>query len=246
MKKDNLNSNLSKIKLDALKIGFKVPENYFNSIEDIIFEKLSFKILPKKNKKNEFKTPNNYFNTIEDNVLAELKIQKLLNGVNNNFKVPNKYFDSVENKTIRQYQLEKKIDNRANPFEITAHYFDNLEKRVLSKINNAEIAKNKNEKEIKIISIRKKILKYLPLLATAASLVLIFSLEFNSQKITFDSLENSDIENLINTGVIDIDAYKIALLYPDIKLDISNNLSNDEMADYLSKQDIGTILTNNQ
>lgn len=51
--------------------GFKIPGNYFNSIEDIIFERLSKENLLDS---NDLKTPKNYFDSIEDNVFKKLNL----------------------------------------------------------------------------------------------------------------------------------------------------------------------------
>lgn len=50
---------------------FKIPENYFNTIEDRVFEKLSEKKLLKN---DEFNIPKNYFETVEDSVFEKLNL----------------------------------------------------------------------------------------------------------------------------------------------------------------------------
>ena len=218
MREDNSNSKPSKLELTILKENsFKVPENYFNSVEDTVFEKLTSEILPLKTLNQEFKIPADYFNTIEEGVLAELKIRNLLKeDVKSGFETPPNYLDSLENKINLQLQLsDKKTD------------------------------KNQNKKTVKVISLRKRMLNYFVPIAAAASIVLVFSLQFKTQKVTFDSLANSEIDNLIDNGAIDIDAYKVALLDPEIKFDITNNLSNDEMENYLDRQDLDNLVTDN-
>lgn len=46
--------------------GFKVPENYFDTVEETIFQKLDQSQFPKK---TGFKTPEGYFDTLEDQIL---------------------------------------------------------------------------------------------------------------------------------------------------------------------------------
>ena len=58
--------------------GFSVPENYFDSVEDIFSTKLKEETLPKH---DGFKTPENYFDTLEDIILdkvAPLKVTKVI------------------------------------------------------------------------------------------------------------------------------------------------------------------------
>ncbi len=85
--------------------GFKVPNNYFNSIENAVFaEILASEINVEK---PNFNTPENYFNTFEDLVIAKLKTQSLQ--LENNNTVPENYFNSLEDKVIDKINSKPKV-----------------------------------------------------------------------------------------------------------------------------------------
>ncbi|MCB0462852.1 MAG: hypothetical protein R2816_11820 [Flavobacteriaceae bacterium] len=53
--------------------GFKVPEGYFNHLEDTVFDKLNSKSKLDTIKNPGFKVPKDYFLTVEDNVVNTIK-----------------------------------------------------------------------------------------------------------------------------------------------------------------------------
>jgi len=55
--------------------GFKVPENYFESIEDRFFDEIKIDKLPDK---EGFNIPEDYFESIEDNVFEKINSEKEL------------------------------------------------------------------------------------------------------------------------------------------------------------------------
>ena len=59
--------------LQQLSNGFSIPKNYFGTVEDAVFKKLSEE---KIDKNSAFKTPDNYFSTIEDRVFDNIKSEE--------------------------------------------------------------------------------------------------------------------------------------------------------------------------
>ncbi len=53
------------------KTGFKIPDNYFDSVEDQLMDKINSEQLDD-NKITGFKTPDDYFDSVEDNVFKQL------------------------------------------------------------------------------------------------------------------------------------------------------------------------------
>lgn len=53
--------------------GFKVPGDYFNNLEDAVFNKLNSKSKLDTIKNSGFKVPKDYFSTVEDNVFKTIK-----------------------------------------------------------------------------------------------------------------------------------------------------------------------------
>jgi hypothetical protein len=55
--------------------GFKVPEGYFDNLEDTVFNKLDAKSNLEHNKNTGFNVPKDYFSTVEENVFKKLKTE---------------------------------------------------------------------------------------------------------------------------------------------------------------------------
>lgn len=53
--------------------GFKTPDNYFESFDDKLMQRLTDETIIKGIEDTGFKTPDGYFNTVEDKVLKRLK-----------------------------------------------------------------------------------------------------------------------------------------------------------------------------
>ncbi|GAB5399861.1 MAG: hypothetical protein Aureis2KO_14460 [Aureisphaera sp.] len=58
-------------KKDTYKHGFKVPEDYFEKMEDRVFDALDIKELPEQ---SGFGVPEGYFDTLEDEILQKVKV----------------------------------------------------------------------------------------------------------------------------------------------------------------------------
>ena len=65
MKKDKLHNIKS--------TGFKTPDNYFESFEDKLYERLTKKESIKGIENSGFKVPKDYFNTVDNRILSNLK-----------------------------------------------------------------------------------------------------------------------------------------------------------------------------
>jgi hypothetical protein len=197
--------------------------------------------LTKNLKNNEaFKVPVGYFNTVEDGVFAQVKAEKLhVNSSKNAFKTPKNYFNSVEDIVIAKLKAEvlnkTKTDN-----QIPDEYFNSIEGSILSKI--------KSENKSKVIPLKSRILKYMVPIAIAASFLLIIVLNNNSKTLSFDSLASDDIVNYFENDNAAFDPLTVASLYTESELDnetISAAITNDEVVDYLSEEDLEQITYEN-
>ncbi|SDW80045.1 hypothetical protein SAMN05444411_102202 [Lutibacter oricola] len=94
--------NLSSI--SKKEIGFKVPANYFNSVEELVISEINLKNSLNKSSQEIFKTPTNYFEDIESITISKLKAEALNEKDTHN--VPNNYFDSIEDAVFEK--LNKK------------------------------------------------------------------------------------------------------------------------------------------
>lgn len=59
------------------KAGFKIPNNYFQSFDDKLFNKLSEETSVSNIKETGFKVPKNYFDTLEHKIIDEIKTKNL-------------------------------------------------------------------------------------------------------------------------------------------------------------------------
>jgi len=87
--------------LQQLDSGFMIPKNYFGTVEDTVFLKLSE---GKLNRKNPFKTPENYFSTIEDRVFDKIQSGEKETA----FSIPKGYFDTVEDNVFKKLHTKTK------------------------------------------------------------------------------------------------------------------------------------------
>jgi Glu-tRNA(Gln) amidotransferase subunit E-like FAD-binding protein len=188
-------------------------------------------------KNNPFKLSENYFESIEDEVSAKIKSQNSKNILSEQvFKVPENYFESLEDVLIAKLKAEALQRNKIEAIPKT--YFDAVEDEVLMKI----------KRNLKVVSLKNRISKYAVPIAIAASLLLLIILKNNDNTITFDSIETSDIEESITDGLIDIDAENVATIFPDIEINDTNlvaALSDDEVLEYLSNEDLDEIIYEN-
>lgn len=54
--------------------GFSIPENYFDTLEDVILSKT---VIPQPSKENKsFNVPEHYFSTLEDNILSKVSLNE--------------------------------------------------------------------------------------------------------------------------------------------------------------------------
>jgi len=187
--------------------------------------------------KTQFEVPKKYFETIEDAILAKTMAENIPSSHSKNtFKTPHNYFDSIESIVISKLKSESIHGN--NNKAVPDNYFDSIEDNVFNKLKSSS----------KGNFIKVQFLKYVAPLAIAASLLLVFLLNNNTNSVTFDSLTFTEIENLINEGSIDIDEFNISALYSEVEFDNEINstlLSDDEVLDYLYEEDLDEIIYDN-
>lgn len=222
--------------LDILKqkgSGFKVPEGYFNTVEDTIISELITEKFPEK---HGFSIPKGYLEAIETSVSAKLSAEQLPD--KEGFTTPKGYFDSVEDTIFAKLGKQTR---QINTSDIPEGYFDTLEDRVFTRL------KEEIRKEPKVISLSSRVKKVLIPVAVAASLLLIFIIGYNSgSSTTIDEVANTEIEKWIEEDLINLDSYEIAEIFNDVNL-ASNETSSEEdtLLDYLNGTDIENMLLEN-
>jgi hypothetical protein len=96
-------NNLDNIK----KSGFKIPNNYFESLEDSIYNALSEDSLTEKNGKSGMQIPDNYFDDIEDRIITSVSEKSLLEKTKTGFNVSKDYFKTLEDTIIQKIEIKQ-------------------------------------------------------------------------------------------------------------------------------------------
>lgn len=190
-------------------------------------------------KSEPFILPDRALNEVEISVLAELLESKLKSktGIQNPFIVNKNYFDNFEDSILESI----KNQHHKSTLKVPENYFKNFEQKVLSKLKNTT-----ENKEVKVISLRSRIIKTSATIAVAASLALFFI--FNQQQndnLTFDSLALSEIEEWIDQDKLDLDAYQIAAVYTETKLQpniLNASINEDDLEEFLKYENINELL----
>ena len=158
------------------------------------------------------------------------------------FSVPENYFNTAEDR-FSSFLKEKELPKESG-FSIPENYFKKLEKSILEKTG--------LKKEAKVISLKSKFLKYIPV-AAVASIVLFLSINYftssNDSEINFDLLERTDIENWIVENSNELsDKDFITLLHNEISNENDfalTDLQNDAIEEYMINIEESTLLNEN-
>lgn len=194
-------------------------------------------ILSKISKESGFKVPHDYFDAVEQGIVAELISKDMITPREKEvFKTPTNYFDTVEDLVVTRLKSESLQTEHIE--EIPENYFETIEDQVIAKL----------KKETKVISL-KSVMKYVAPIAVAASLLFIFILSSPKKDITsFDALATSEIEALIESGLVDIDAESLANAFSDIDLStdlMKSSITDSDMLNYLTDEDLDQIIYDN-
>lgn len=190
-------------------------------------------------KSESFLLPDGALNEVEITVLAELLESKLKSktGIQNPFKVHDNYFENFEDSILESLENQ----HNKSTLKVPENYFENFEQKVISKLNSTT-----ENKQVKAISLRSKIIKISATISVAASLALFFI--FNQQQnddLSFDSLALSEIEEWIDQDKLDLDAYQIAAVYTETKLQpnlLNAAINEDELEEFLKNENINELL----
>lgn len=136
-------------------------------------------------------------------------------GKDTGFSVPQNYFEEIED-SFSTYLFEEK-NSKKTTFEIPNNYFNTLEDKILDKVL-------VNKKPIKVISLKQRILKRVPLIAAAVVILFIGlnSFNFGEQALpTFDAITDIEMENWLDAN--------------------SNNINSEDIVMILSENDLSDI-----
>ena len=181
-----------------------------------------------------FKVPKGYFETVEDTVMSELIVKKF--SVKEGFSTPKDYFDSVEDTVFNK--LGKEFI-KTESFDIPKDYFDTLEDRIFLRLKEEKVI------EPKVISLNSRIKKVLVPLAVAASLLLIFMINYNNNS-SINTVAETEIDKWIEDDLISLDSYEIAEVFNDVDLSDDDTYDEDaELLEYLNGTDVESMILEN-
>ncbi|GFD76783.1 hypothetical protein MHM83_15640 [Tenacibaculum sp. Mcav3-52] len=165
-----------------------------------------------------------------------INFSSLKAGKNCGFSIPQNYFEEIEEKINTSIFIDSLPKKKT--FNTPDDYFDTIETQILSKLVTEQTT------ETKVISLRKRILQYIPLAAAASVLLFIGFNYFNTQKITFEDITITDIESWYENGYGDIDNNELAatLNTSELDEDILASISDETLEDYLNSVDTTTLI----
>jgi len=182
---------------------------------------------------NGFKTPKGYFKDVEDSVLVKISLGEFPK--KEGFDIPAGYFDNVENNIFDRITVD--TNSKKQSLNVPTGYFDTLEDRVFEKIQKETIQKPK------VINLKSRLIKVLAPVSIAASLLLVFVLNYNNETpFSFENVAASDIEQWIEDDLISLDSYQIAEVYNDVALEDEFSDDDLEVLDYINGTDIESVL----
>lgn len=158
-------------------------------------------------------------------------------GNKNSFSVPNNYFKDLEDDffvKITENNFSKEIG-----FISPDSYFDSLEDVIINKVTS-------EENKTKVISLKQRVLKVIPLVAAACVILFIGLNSFNlgnNNAITLDSLSDDDIEYWLESN--NLNSNDIAIVLEEEILsenDFSMTFIEDkDLEDYMNSIDSNLI-----
>ncbi|WP_225034755.1 hypothetical protein [Winogradskyella sp. SM1960] len=160
-----------------------------------------------------------------------MKKNKLHNITTSGFKTPKHYFESFEADFFERLNEKEAIEaSEKSGYSVPENYFDTIEGKVLDQLQ--------DKQEPPVIQLKpKRTLYYLT--GIAASIVLLFSLVFNTDTITLDTIETSSIETFLYQNEYSNDDFATLFNSNDISESdfIDVNISDETLNQYLEHID---------
>lgn len=160
-------------------------------------------------------------------------------GKQTGYSTPKNYFEGIEEDIFSSIKAEN--FNKKNSFKVPNNYFNKVEEDIFAKIN------NQDTKETTVISLRKRVLQFVPFAAAASILLFIGLNYFNTStgtNYTIDDITDADLTAWYENGYGDTDDDELALALniTDLESDTFNDVSNDHLEEYLDGIDSSTYL----
>jgi len=156
----------------------------------------------------------------------------------NQFSVPDDYFNAIEDNVLSKI-IEEQLPGKFT-YNVPDNYFENFEERLFS---NAEFSKTPT----KVISLKSRILKYIPT-AAAASILLFIGLNIFTAKDPFNTISTDDLDSWFDENYIDYSTVNtIDFVDTDFTerniLEDDISLEDEDILEYLNTIDTSNLLT---
>jgi predicted DNA-binding protein len=158
-------------------------------------------------------------------------------GKKTGFSIPENYFEEMEDNFFSSIATESLPKDDA--FKTPSNYFETVENDILSKLN------IETDKEVKVISLYKRVLNFIPIAAAASVLLFIGLNYFNTSKTyTFDDITEADIASWYENGYGNTNNDELAMVLDssDFEEDILPSIEDDNLEDYLNTVDDSILL----
>lgn len=137
---------------------------------------------------------------------------------NNPFTTPEGYFENFTDRLRDKLSQESHDLPKEEGFIVPDDYFDGVYENVQNQLA---------PKATKVVQLHPYRKYYFAAASIAAVALLTFGLNWNaSEKLTFESLAESEIENYFETNEYDLSAYELAEVIPLDELNIDDMLTN--------------------
>lgn len=153
------------------------------------------------------------------------------------FSIPENYFEGIED-TILSSIVTKKLP-KGNLYKTPSNYFNTVENDILTKLS------IETPKEVKVISLYKRVLQFIPVIAAASVLLFIGLNYFNtSSTYSFDDITQADIASWYENGYGSTNNVELATIldFSDFDEDILASINDENLEDYLNTIDNSTLL----
>ena len=161
-------------------------------------------------------------------------------GKKTGFSLPENYFEEME-PTFFSSETTVTI-SKENAFKTPDNYFNTVEENILTKLK-------ATSKEVKVISLYKRVLDFIPITA-AASVLLFIGLHYfttNNQN-SFNTITQADVASWYENGYGDTDTNELAIVLEssDFEENILPSIDDENLEEYLNTIDSSTLINENQ
>jgi hypothetical protein len=212
---------------------FKVPEGYFDSLDERILSNIKLEELKKSLPEAGFTVPENYFEDLAGNIQARIAIKEASDKEATGFTVPDGYFDNLQQQIQSRIFVEEALNAQAEGFTVPDGYFDGLTANILNQTTRQEEAKPRRSivKQLFAYSTIKYAAAACIVLAVGGTLLLtqntINPAEAHKNSFLHKSLSAIPIDDIQNYLQSHLDVSDTRTLIDETKQADADNLTND-------------------